>query len=193
MAMNFCGQCGEAAVPAERFCVNCGNALRRDEAAPETSSGSVQRAGLPVVSEAVDLIAAGKPAEAIPLLLEVLAARPDHAVARAYLGIAYLRCSRVADARDELEAAVELAPRSFICRSRYAEFLARLGFYDQALVQIDTALAQPIPDERSRYAALELRQFCKDKAKDLFYRRTSFPSLRFLRRNSRPEPANAPV
>jgi Tfp pilus assembly protein PilF len=117
------------------------------------------------------------PETAIGSLEQLIAERPDWAIARAYLGIAYLRATRVADAREALEAAVQIAPASFICRSKYGEFLARLGFYDQAKDQLDVALSMPAPDNDSRYAAMELRQFCKDKSKGIFYRQSEFPHI----------------
>jgi tetratricopeptide (TPR) repeat protein len=85
--------------------------------------------------------------------------------------------ARVADAREDLEAAVRLEPESFICRSKYGEFLARLGFYDQAMRELDIALSLTAPDADSRRAAMELRQFSKDKAKGIFYRQTAYPKL----------------
>jgi Tfp pilus assembly protein PilF len=114
---------------------------------------------------------------ALAILEPLCADEPSMAIARAYRGIAYLRLVRVADARDELEEAVRLAPESFICRSKYAEFLGRLGFFDQAVAQLDAALAVSAPDLESRRAAIELRQFCRDKAKGIYYRHTGRPKL----------------
>lgn len=173
MDVKFCGQCGESVQPGSRFCSQCGSALyavAERAPAPATTADPRLRAACELLSKN-DVAAAA-------LILDALCAdEPGNAVARAYRGIAYLRSTRVADARDELETAVRLAPSSFICRSKYAEFLARLGFYDQAVTQLDAALALPVPDAESRHAAFELRQFCRDKAKGIYYRRTARPKL----------------
>lgn len=172
MDVKFCGQCGETAHPANRFCTACGSALR---AAADTSAAS--SAVDPRLRAACELLSRNDVAGALPILDALCADDPSNAVGRAYRGIAYLRSTRVADARDELETSVRLAPDSFICRSKYAEFLARLGFYDQAAAQLDTALSLPVPDVESRHAAFELRQFCRDKAKGIYYRRTARPRI----------------
>ncbi|MGE0598408.1 MAG: tetratricopeptide repeat protein [Dehalococcoidia bacterium] len=122
-------------------------------------------------------ISTGDTAGACVSLEALVDAEPQNAVARAYLGVAYLRLTRVADAREALEQAVKLAPSSFICRAKYGEFLARLGFYDQALTQLDAALAVPPPNTESRLAALELRQHCRDKSRGLYYRPLRYPKL----------------
>ena len=126
---------------------------------------------------ALDLLAKGDAKTAKVILLRLTEEQPRWAVARAYLGIAYMRLTEVADARVELERAVADDPESFICHSRYAELLARLGFYDKAMRQLDVALDLGAPDTDSRYAAMELRQFCKDKSKGIFYRELAYPKF----------------
>lgn len=173
MHVRYCGRCGQAAVDGERFCVVCGTALRtvvQVEPAAEVSSA---------LRHAVALLARGDHQEALDQLTGVCRDDPANAVARAYLGIAHLRLAHVADARFELEEAVRLAPESFICRTKLAELLARLGFYDQAQAQLDVALGLQPPDGDSRLAAMELRQFCKDKAKGLHYKHLAYPRLPF--------------
>ena len=172
-AVSFCGHCGEHARPDERFCVACGNALRAATDAP-TAAGP--EAGH--LRHAVELLAGSEHERALNELKAICQAEPANAVARAYLGIAHLRLAQVADARFELEEAVRMAPGSFICRSKLAELLARLGFYDQAQSQLDIALSLQPPDSDSRLAAMELRQFCKDKAKGLHYKHLAYPRLR---------------
>ena len=85
--------------------------------------------------------------------------------------------TRVADSRAELEEAIRLAPESFICRSKYAEFLARIGFYDQAVAQLDIALRVAAPDSESRLAAIELRDYSRGKSKGIYYRPLAYPKL----------------
>ena len=145
----------------------------------ETVSPPVAEAKVETIAlrRAVDLLAKKDIKAAVFLLERLVSDDEGWAIARAYLGIAYLRATRVADAREQLEKAVAQAPDSFVCRSKYAEFLARLGFYDQAMVQLDHALANSPPDNDSRFAAMELRQFCKDKSKGIFYRNAAYPNL----------------
>lgn len=145
-------------------------------AAANAPPHAVDAGALEALAAAVDRIACGYPGEALSALEALCAAYPGWAVARAYLGTAYLGLARVAEARDELELAVGLAPESFICRLRHAEFLARMGFFDLAAVELDAALHVPAPDIGARDAALSLRAFCRQKARGLFYRET--PDLR---------------
>jgi Tfp pilus assembly protein PilF len=176
----FCGNCGQAGSDREAFCVACGHRLRHpDNAPPVEALEGASSEDTVALKYALDLLAARNNETALVVLKRICDDRPDWAVARAYHGIALLRTTKVNAARDELEVAVHLAPNSFICRSRYAEFFARLGFYDQAMGQLDAALAAGPPDDASRYAALELRQFCKEKAKDLYYREFRYPRLPF--------------
>ncbi|MEO6397127.1 MAG: hypothetical protein ABIP13_01550 [Tepidiformaceae bacterium] len=183
MTARYCGKCGQASSPEEAFCTACGRALRPlavldgavAEGAPAAGSGF--RDHEIALRHALGLLARREVSTAVSVLERLCQERPDWAVARAYLGIAYLRATRIAESRAELEEAVRLAPDSFICRSKLGEFLARLGFYDQALRELDIALALPTPDSESFHAAMELRQFSKDKAKGIFYRPTGYPQL----------------
>jgi len=186
VGMSYCGQCGQGTRDAEQFCIACGQRLRRPEESPRQALADESTGGelAPVASEdrivlqhAVNLLARRDASTAVAVLERLCAERPEWAVARAYLGIAYLRSTRVAEARWEVEEAVRQAPESFICRTKLAEFLARLGFYDQAMAQLDRAMLLPVPDIQSHHAAMELRQFCKDKSKGIFYRETGYPRL----------------
>ncbi len=182
MSQRFCGNCGQGATSEESFCIACGLRLRPLTAENELmGSQSGPDAGLRedqiALRHALGLLAKQELATAVAVLERLCKERPEWAIARAYLGIAYLRATRIADARYELEEAVRMAPDSFICRSKLGEFLARLGFYDQAMRELDVALAVPPPDTESYHAAMELRQFCKDKAKGIFYRQTGYPKL----------------
>ena len=184
MNVRYCGSCGEAASSEESFCIACGLRLRplSVPTGDASSTASTGDAGFRVdqiaLGHAVGLLAKREVATAVSVLERLCNERPDWAVARAYLGIAYLRATRIADSRAELEEAVRMAPESFICRSKLGEFLARLGFYDQAMRELDVALGVPPPDSDSYHAAMELRQFCKDKSKGIFYRQTAYPNLR---------------
>ncbi len=207
MAMIFCGHCGESATASELYCVSCGGKLRlpATRSAEAISSPAHPSEVLAVVDvlelvdiahsgdasanahpqgedaialrHAVDLLAKGDAKAAKYILLRLTEERPAWGVARAYLGIAYMRLTEVADARFELEKAISDEPGSFICHSRYAELLARLGFYDKAMRELDIALDLGAPDTESRYAAMELRQFCKDKGKGIFYKELAYPKF----------------
>lgn len=183
MSVRYCGNCGQAASPEQSFCIACGLRLRPVSIPDAESSGATPavdpafRDDQIALGHAVGLLAQREVATAASVLERLCDERPDWAVARAYLGIAYLRMTRIADARFELEEAVRISPESFICRSKLGEFLARLGFYDQAMRELDVALALPPPDSESFHAAMELRQFSKDKSKGIFYRQTGYPQL----------------
>lgn len=194
MAVTYCGGCGRPAPDGDAFCAGCGRQLVAATSNETTSARTASGEDAIALHHAVGLLARGEPRTAAVALERLCAERPQWAVARAYLGIAYLRLTRVADARVELETAVGIAPDSFICRTKYGEFLARLGFYDQAMAQVDVALKLQPPDSESRLAALELRQFCKDKGKGLFYRETAYPKWPFARLFSkRPAPGRQPI
>lgn len=131
---------------------------------------------LAVLAQAVDRIASGFPGEVVDDLEQLCAEFPDWAVARAYYGTALLGVHRVIEARETLEDAIALAPESFICHMRYAEHLARTGFYDRAADELDIALHLPAPDLGARDAATALRSHCKQRARGMFYRET--PDMR---------------
>lgn len=183
MSLRYCGSCGQAATIEEAFCIACGLHLR-PLAGPDGEAAEAARTGDAALREdqialghAVGLLARREVATAVSVLERLCDERPDWAVARSYLGIAYLRATRIAEARAELEEAVRMAPGSFICRTKLGEFLARLGFYDQAMRELDVALSMTPPDSESYHAAMELRQFSKDKSKGIFYRETGYPKL----------------
>lgn len=179
MVAAFCGRCGLRAEAEEAYCVACGAALRRaespraNEAAVESAPSGDERI---VLQHALKLLGGGEALAAHGVLTRLCEENPEWAVPRAYLGIACLRLIRVVEARDHCEAAIALSPDSFICRTKYAEFLAKLGFYDKAVAECDIALRFAAPDMQSELAARELREFCKTKAKGIFYRELVFPS-----------------
>ena len=197
MVTAFCGHCGVRAEEDDAFCTGCGTGIRRSAPAVEAEAAANRSSDDRIaLQHGLRLLAGGDSASAKALLQKLVDEHPDWAVARAYLGIACLRLIQVADARDHCEAAVRLDPDSFICRTKYAEFLTKLGFYDQAMAQCDKALALPAPDQASEMAARELRSFCKGKAKGIFYRQIAPPSRirarnllprRFLK-NTQPNP-----
>lgn len=120
------------------------------------------------------LLVIGQVAEAIPLIERVVAEYPSWAGARASLGVAYTRIGRIHEAQGLIEGALDEAPDDFSCRMAQAEYFARLGFYDKSVPHLDIALERAPGDAEYR-AAFEMRRFCVDKSKGLFYRETPRP------------------
>lgn len=120
------------------------------------------------------LLVIGEVAQAIPLMERVVAEYPSWAGARAGLGVACTRMGRIHEAQDLIEGALAEAPTDFSCRMAQAEFFARLGFYDKSIPHLDVALERAPGDPEYR-AAFEMRRFCVDKSKGLFYRQTASP------------------
>ncbi len=170
----FCTACGAGADLDDRFCSACGNELRlphlvASQMAPEVETDRLRRAH--------QLLVTGDVHGAIPLLEQLVADRPDWPALRAYLGVAYVRMARVTEAQTAIEEALGQDPHDFTCRMAYGEYYARLGFYDKAVGQLNLALTSATPGEEPYRAAFELRRFCADKAKTLFYRETALPRL----------------
>lgn len=191
----YCGHCGARTASAGRFCTGCGQSLRGRSG--DSESASPEAAGdLAVLEESLRRLATGDPAAAIPPLEDLCRRRPEWAVASAYLGTAYFGVFRVSDARDLLEHAVRLDPESFICRVQYGHFLARLGFFDQAAEHVQAAMLLAAPSEAQRHFAAELLRMCKERSRDLFYRKIAAPRLprlpsRWARRGADDQQATA--
>ncbi len=142
------------------------------------------------------LMVIGQVAEAIPLMERVVAEYPSWSGARASLGVAYTRMGRIHEAQDLIDTALAEAPEDFSCRVAKAEYFARLGFYDKSVPHLDIAL-EVAPGDAEYRAAFEMRRFCVDKSKGLFYRETALPWPRgwrpWARRNHTAEPASVAV
>src|SRR5262249_28304161 len=154
--------------PAHRFCGGCGAALQA--AGDEDSTPS--EAPLAALQAAQRLLDAGNAHDAIRAIEAACAVQPQWPASRILLGIAYLRAGRVLDAQDALDAAERLAPHTFACEVAFAEYHARLGFFDRAVERLDRALDLPAPDARARDAAVEMHRYCVQHARKMFYRRT---------------------
>ncbi len=159
---SFCSECGSALEASDRFCVDCGR-LRAELHADSDDVPSPLEA-------ARRLLAAGNHVAALAALEDLRADAPDHPLVLAYLGVAYLRAARIDEARAALDEAVWFGPDSFSCHMAYAEFHARLGYFDRAVVSIDRALGSPVPGLAARQTAIEFRRSCSERAKSLFYR-----------------------
>jgi tetratricopeptide (TPR) repeat protein len=164
-----CGGCGAGVTATARFCSACGVRL----GAPEGAAAVGRNVdALLLAQEHID---AGRLPAAIGALETLCSADPDWTAARISLGIAYLRSGRIHDAEDALSAAETSEPRTFSCELAWAEYQARLGFYDRAVTRLDRALALEAPSLRAHTTAVELRRHCRERAKHLYYREAIVP------------------
>ena len=115
--------------------------------------------------QAVALHRAGRLAEAEPLYSQVIAALPQGAEPRNMLGILRMQQGRREEGLALITAAVRLNPRNPDIMGNYAQALAELGRFDEALVAIDQALAvkpdfpeaaTPAPNCCSNWAAVPI-------------------------------------
>ena len=101
------------------------------------------------------LMRSDAPEQAIPILQDLLARRPDVTLYHAALGQAFLASGRIDAARMTLEKAISLFPRSVPVTMRHAEALMRDGDPKQAhIVLLDLFNNVPPTPEQARYTAL---------------------------------------
>ena len=104
---------------------------------------------------ALALLRADAADQAIPVLQDLLARRPDVILYHSALGQAYLAAGRVDAARTTLEKAMSLFPRSVPVTMRYAETLLRAGDAKRAhLVLLDLFNNVPPTPEQARFTAI---------------------------------------
>ncbi len=121
---------------------------------------NAQSADLPsndgeLYGRALALMRSDAPDQAIPVLQDLLARRPDVILYHSALGQAYLAAGRVDDARATLEKAMNLFPRSVPVTMRYAETLLRAGDAKRAhLVLLDLFNNVPPTPEQARFTAI---------------------------------------
>lgn len=167
----------------DQFCIACGRQLRLPDSPVARNVRPAEDATAGMLQHAHHLLVTGNVKEAIPLLEQLSTEYPERTALRAYLGVAYLRAARVIEAQVEIEAALRLTPDDFTCRMAQGEFYARLGFYDKAVMQLDRALGLVTAGDQTYRAAFELRRFCQEKSKGLYYRQTALPRMpQMLRR-----------
>jgi predicted Zn-dependent protease len=131
---------------------------------PETDFRSLyhnaQSADLPstdgeLYGRSLALMRSDSPEQAIPILQDLLARRPDVTHYHVALGQAFLASGRIDAARKTLEKAMSLFPRSVPVTVRYAETLMRDGDPKQAhIVLLDLFNNVPPTPEQARYTAL---------------------------------------
>jgi predicted Zn-dependent protease len=101
------------------------------------------------------LMRSDAPEQAIPILQDLLARRPDFTLYHTALGQAYLASGRADAALATLEKAMSLFPRSVPVTMRYAEALMRAGNPKQAhIVLLDLFNNVPPTPEQARITAL---------------------------------------
>jgi predicted Zn-dependent protease len=101
------------------------------------------------------LIRSDTPEQAIPMLQDLLARRPDVTLYYTALGQAFITSGRIDAARATLEKAMSLFPRSVPVTMRYGEALMRDGDPKQAhIVLLDLFNNVPPTPEQARYTAL---------------------------------------
>ncbi len=121
---------------------------------------NAQSADLPsndgeLYGRALALMRSDAPGQAIPILQDMLARRPDITLYHAALGQAFLAAGRIDAARATLDKAMSLFPRSVPVTMRYAETLMRDGDPKQAhIVLLDLFNNVPPTPEQARYTAL---------------------------------------
>jgi beta-barrel assembly-enhancing protease len=104
---------------------------------------------------ALALMRSDAPDQALPILQDMLAKRPDITLYYAALGQAYLAAGQVDAARATLEKAMSLFPRSVPVTMRYAETLMRDGDPKRAhVVLLDLFNNVPPTPEQARYTAI---------------------------------------
>ncbi len=130
------------------------------EAAFRDLYGNARSADLPstegeTYGRALALMRADAADEAIPVLQDLLARRPDVTLYHTALGQAQLEAGRIAASRATLEGAMKLFPRSVPVTMRYAETLMRDGDPKQAhIVLLDLFNNVPPTPEQARITAL---------------------------------------
>jgi tetratricopeptide (TPR) repeat protein len=110
------------------------------------------RSGVANLHWATFLCREGRFADAVPHALQSVTIGPGNPVARAVLGLAYLKTDRVDEALEELELAVSIEPTLPAANYNLACVYTRLGRFDDALEALERLLK-----ERPIYASLLMR------------------------------------
>lgn len=94
-----------------------------------------------LLDRGVSLLLSSRPAEALPLLQELVASSPDHPLGLLNLGNALHALGRAAEASDLYARAVAAAPDSAVAHNNLGRALHDLGRLDEAIAEYDVALA----------------------------------------------------
>jgi tetratricopeptide (TPR) repeat protein len=88
--------------------------------------------------------------EAVHVLTSVVERYPESGMARAYLGAARFEVGEIEAARDDLDAAVRMAPEEAIVWVKRGEAMLRMGLLREALSDLGRAARLPMPDVATR-------------------------------------------
>ena len=197
--MQYCTHCGSPCSDAARFCAACGSRLAPPAATVDALTEGYERLAHGDTEEArrsleralsetpdqpdvylglgVALLRQKEWAGAAGYLERAQALLPTDGVVHAYLGAARLGQFRVAEARALLDEALALAPQDFIVRLKRGEFFLRLGFYAEAVVELQAAVRLPVTEDASRDYARRLLVEARERAKQSITRRVALPRL----------------
>lgn len=179
----YCIHCGQAIEPAARFCARCGRAVHThpDQAAALMRGLQSMREGntaaaIEHLQRALDresdrfaaqlalatlCLQQRAPALAERHLRDALVLKPNHAQAHALLGSTLALEFRFDNARDALDTAVLLSPNDWLVRVTRAEFFFKLGFFSDALKELECAsrlpCSDPVAAQRVNLLLLETR------------------------------------
>lgn len=210
----FCQSCGAGLALAARFCPGCGASVAAAEPAVDTPlarglaamrAGDLDRAiplleaaaaggsGFALLAHGTALLRRHRYGEAVAPLERAAPLLPDRGEPLAYLAMARLHLLDPIGAREAIAGAIERTPDSFAVRLKQSELLFRLGYYREALVEIERTLQLTAPDAESLAFAERLAALARQKAPQAYTRRPGrFPKLALpfpLRRMTPVEPA----
>ena len=137
--------------------------LLQDKKLPEAAAKAreLARSGDPEVlfSTAIALGLHGYHAEALPLLRQVVQARPHHAEAFYNIALAHVRLDRPGEAVSSLDSAVELRPEFYEARLLLGNLLAQGGDPEGAIPHLRAALrARPDNPKLAAFLGLQYMQ-----------------------------------
>lgn len=197
MTTVYCTACGSSLATSDAFCRACGAAQRDPDSQPTAYGAGVEALQQGRRALAVDLLtqaAAETPdcaqawlalgtgcrqadqLEAAEAHLRRSLALAESGVGWAQLGLVLLGRYAIDDAREALDRAVVLAPDEFSVRGCRAEYFWRLGFWLDALTELEAAVACA-PDAASLTQARRVLTEARQKAAGSFRRGAVLPPV----------------
>ena len=175
----FCPGCGMQLFSQWGFCPRCGRTLDdlhvslwENSGGPLTPPPAVHSGE---ANDALELLRDGLVAEAEQKLRASMREAPADVELRIILAGVLFQRYDVQEAGALYDEALALAPDDFIVRLRRAEYLARLGRFTDALVDLDAARRLPAPDFPTLLYCQELQRWVVSKASGSFVRNTGPP------------------
>ncbi|WP_376788633.1 tetratricopeptide repeat protein [Thermoflexus sp.] len=131
------------------------------------------------LEQALHALAEGRAAEAEAMFQQIACAESGvvGGLAWAYLGRLRMLRFDVEGAREALERALHQASDHFVVRLERGAFFLRLGFYPEAMVELEAAL-RSAPEGVAREHIYRLLQRAWEQGKGSFVRRAVLPDLR---------------